>query len=204
MPIKIVATQQKKAVMYSWLGKNRSRILFFPFLYCSLYYAFYAFYAFPILFLPFSRSTSSLDNTVGNNSANTEVEHREKALLIREKIQSINLLEAWDEFCHTSLREVLDHQTMGSYEMPPVEITTGSPGNHITSHTSGSEEGMLKLGVDLEAFLEEDEHIVDGSHGVHSNEQLFAMTFREGDFLHHVSCCCIVVLLYCCHVNVMM
>jgi hypothetical protein len=126
---------------------------------------------------------------VGNNSANTEVEHREKALLIREKIKNADLLESWDEFCHTALREVLDHQTMGSYEMPPVEIAAGSPGSHIASHTSGSEEGMLKLGVDLEAFLEEDEHVLDASHGgnlVH-NDQLFTMTFREGDFLHHVS-----------------
>lgn len=126
---------------------------------------------------------------MGNNSANTEVEHREKALLIREKIKDVDLLETWDEFCHTALREVLDHQTMGSYEMPPVEIAAGSsPGSHIASHTNGSEEGMLKLGVDLEAFLEEDEHVVDVSHsGNLHNDQLFTMTFREGDFLHHVS-----------------
>jgi hypothetical protein len=71
----------------------------------------------------------------------TELDQHEKAALVRSRIEDSKLLEEWDEFSQTRLREVLDHQTMGSYEMPPAEIMNAS-----------SQDDPLKLGVDLDVF----------------------------------------------------
>lgn len=57
-------------------------------------------------------------------AARLEIEQRERAIAIREKIADADLLAAWDEFSQTKLRQVLDHQTMGSYEMPTTELAT--------------------------------------------------------------------------------
>ncbi len=92
------------------------------------------------------RSLSSLGDR-------TELDQREKAILVRTKINEQNLLREWDEFSQTRLREVLDHQTMGSYEMPPVDFV------------AASQDDPLKLGVDLDVFGDDDDTPESHHHG---------------------------------------
>lgn len=102
------------------------------------------------------------------------MDQQEKAILIRSKIKDQALLQQWDEFSQTKLRDVLDHQTMGSYEMPPAELMTAS------------QDDPLKLGVDLDVF-EDDEDPLDAHH----NNQFdhfthFPMTKHQE--IHRVIC----------------
>lgn len=83
-----------------------------------------------------SRSLSSLGDR-------TELDQHDRAILVRNKVNNDLLLEEWDEFSQSKLREVLDHQTMGSYEMPPADLMT-------------SQDDPLKLGVDLDVFGDDD------------------------------------------------
>jgi hypothetical protein len=150
-----------------------------------------------------SRSLSSM----GDRTSLAENDQRERALLVRGKIrttiggpgpgmgmmtmgegegegkndsgdaQSLLLLSDWDQFAQTKLREVLDHQTMGSYEIPTIDLMAVST------------DDPLKLGVDLDVFGDDDPLGDDNNNG-HDNFARFNNNMTKHHELHEVSYCC--------------
>ena len=62
------------------------------------------------------------DKSLSTLEAKADKESRERAVLLREAISDSSLLQVWDNFTYTKLKEILDHQMMGSYEVPNPEI----------------------------------------------------------------------------------
>ncbi len=63
---------------------------------------------------------SAMSSTIDGNKADKE--SQERAILLRETIADVSLLQQWDLFTFTKLKAILDHQMMGSYEVPNPEI----------------------------------------------------------------------------------
>lgn len=62
------------------------------------------------------------DRSMSTLEAKADKESRERAVLLRDTISDNNLLQLWDGFTFTKLKAILDHQMMGSYEVPNPEI----------------------------------------------------------------------------------
>lgn len=55
--------------------------------------------------------------------AKADKESQERALALRERLGDVDALTKWDVFTFSKLKAILDHQMVGSYEVPAPELS---------------------------------------------------------------------------------
>ncbi len=74
--------------------------------------------------------TDELDRTSASAmEAKADKESQERALALRERLGDADALTKWDVFTFSKLKAILDHQMVGSYEVPAPELSLNQVSN---------------------------------------------------------------------------